>query len=105
VEASRRVVLTERADAELQAAYHWLSQRDPAFADQWLAGFEAALHSLRENPDQHGFAPETGRYPVQLRQLLYGCSRSYRALFCIREETVTVMSIRHASQAPLVDLD
>jgi len=100
-----QVILTDRAEAELLAQYEWLWERDSGFADKWLAGIEAAISNLAENPEQHGFAPETGRYPLQLRQMLYGRRQSHRVLFCVRETTVTVMSIRHASQEPIADVE
>lgn len=101
----RAVVVTRRAEAEILAAYEWLWQRNADYADSWLDGIESAIERLGENPEQYGFAPEAGRYPAKLRQMLYGSSKNYRVLFCIRSTCVTVMSVRHAAQAPLTDVD
>ena len=41
----------------------------------------------------------------ELRQLLYGRRRTYRALFTIREHDVVVLSIRHSAQRDLTPDD
>ena len=42
--------------------------------------------------------PRRGSYPVEIRQLLYGRRRSYRALFLVREQTVIVLHVRHTAR-------
>lgn len=103
--ARRRLVITDRAEADIQAAYDWLSQRNLVAADAWMNKLQTELLALTLNPEQHGFAPETGKHPLQLRQMLYGPSKNYRVLFCVRSNSVTVVAVRHASQAPLADVD
>jgi toxin ParE1/3/4 len=102
---SRRLVISDRAEADIEAAYEWLWLRDRRAAEAWMESLQSALSTLTTNPQQYGFAPETGSYPLQLRQLLHGPSRSHRVLFCVRENSVTVVAVRDASQAPLADVE
>jgi hypothetical protein len=43
-------------------------------------------------------AAESRKLPVEVRQLLYGRRRSYRALFLVRQQTVVVLHIRHTAR-------
>ena len=55
---SYRVVLNERAEGQLEAAYlWWLEHRSPDQATRWYNGFLDAMDALRQNPDRFGVAP------------------------------------------------
>ena len=98
---SYRVILNERAEGQLEAAFLWWSEhRSPEQATRWYNGFIDALHGLRENPDRIGLAREDARFSFSVRELLYGLGSSvtHRALFTIRDDTVYVFSIRHMAQ-------
>ncbi len=102
---SYRVVLNERAEDQLESAYlWWLKHHSPEQATRWYNGFLAALESLHENPDRHGFARENPKFPVSVRELLFGLGRrnTHRALFTIRHDLVFVFSIRHVAQSDVV---
>ena len=95
-----RVILNERAEGQLEAAYlWWLEHRSPKQATRWYNGFLDALDGLRENPDRFGVAREDPKFPFSVRELPYGMGSSvtHRALFTIRDDTVYVFSIRHAA--------
>jgi plasmid stabilization system protein ParE len=100
-----QVELTSRAERELDAAANWIATDSPDTAQQWYWGFIAAIDSLSTFPRRCGLATEYERFPFELRQLLYGRHRSYRAVFTIREETVVVLTIRHAKQPDLLPND
>lgn len=98
---SYRVILNERAEEQLESAYlWWLENRSAEQAARWYNGFLSSLHSLSENPERCGFARENRKFPIQVRELLYGLGRSttHRALFTVRRDLVFVFSIRHVSQ-------
>jgi hypothetical protein len=72
-------------------------------ADRWLERLEYALRKLRQNPTQHGFAPENGRWQAQLelRQMRFQPWKTgsvWRILYVIDEVSrdVTGVQIRHA---------
>jgi plasmid stabilization system protein ParE len=102
---SFKVVLTDRAWDELDAAYRWYSDRSQQAAVRWYNGFLEALDSLKTNPTRHEFARENGDFPVELRQLLYGRKRNWRAIFTIRGDTVVVLFIRHSARRDLTPDD
>jgi len=95
---SYQVVVTDRAARDLELAYLWISERSPQTAARWYGGFLDALAGLCSNPQRCPLACESQRFPSEIRQLLYGKRRTYRALFTIRHETVVVLHIRHSSR-------
>ena len=101
------VLVTERAEQELNQAADWIARDAPDTAEKWFNGFVEALDSLGEHPERCGLARENGRFPFDLRQLLYGRRRNHRALFTIRQNAVVVLSIRHSAPRDLLpeDLD
>ncbi|MCM0589104.1 MAG: type II toxin-antitoxin system RelE/ParE family toxin [Gloeotrichia echinulata IR180] len=97
-----QVRTTKTADAEIETAYMWLRDYNPAYADQWFRGLMNAIASLQEKPRRCALALENEIFSEEVRQLLYGKSRNiYRILFTIRDETVYVLYVRHSSQALL----
>ena len=105
---THHVVLTRRADHELEDATNWWAEhRSPDQAARWYAGFSDAIASLGENPERCPLAPENGRFAYHIRELHYGLrSRpTHRAVFTIRPDMVLVLTIRHAAQADLTEED
>lgn len=105
---THRVVLTHRADRELEdAADWWAAHRSPDQAARWYAGFSDAIASLAENPQRCPLAPENGLFPYEIRELHYGLGSrpTHRAVFTIRPDMVLVLTIRHAAQAELTEED
>jgi len=93
-----RVLVSPRAASELEAAYHWIAAEAPESAVRWYNGFLRALESLQQNPQRCSIASEGRSFSTEIRQLLYGRQRSYRALFVIRDDSVVVLHIRHTSR-------
>ena len=103
---SRRVILTDVAEVELESAYRWYAEHAPDFAERWYNGFLDQLQSLADDPERFPLAPESGDLIVQVRQMLYGHHRkTHRAVFTVRSDAVVVLRIRHVAQAPLSDLE
>jgi plasmid stabilization system protein ParE len=96
-----RVILNDRAEGQLEAAYlWWLEHRSPKQATRWYNEFLEALHGLRENPGRFGVAHEDPKFPYSVRELRFGMGSrvTHRALFTIRDDIVYVFSIRHVAQ-------
>jgi plasmid stabilization system protein ParE len=93
-----KIALSRKARKQLERAYQWYVKESPANADGWYNGFIDALNSLTSNPRRFGRAPESPLFPVEIRQLLYGKNRNWRALYTIRKDLVFVVSIRHAAR-------
>jgi plasmid stabilization system protein ParE len=93
-----KIVITDRAAQDLDQAYRWYAEHAPEAAARWYNGFLNALDKLATNPERCPIAPESKKLHAEIRQLLYGRQRSYRALFIIREQTVIVLHIRHTAR-------
>lgn len=100
-----QILLSQRAEHQLENAYRWYAERSPESAARWYNGFLDALESLRKSPQRFPLAPENELFPIEVRQLLYGRRRNHRALFTIRKDAVFVLSIRHTAQRPLTEGD
>ena len=70
----------------------------PEYADRWVAGFEAAINSLRVMPQRCPLVPETHLAIRGIRHLLY---ESYRILFVVRDPEVNVVEVRHMRRRPV----
>jgi plasmid stabilization system protein ParE len=79
-----QVLVTERAERELNETTDYIAKEAPNAAQRWHDGFILALESLRQNPTRCSKARENARFPFDLYQLLYGPRNSHRAIFTIR---------------------
>ena len=73
----------------------------PDTSRRWFWGFVEALNSLQENPTRCGLARENGLVTQEIRQLLYGRHRTYRALYTVQGDVVIILAIRHAARQDL----
>jgi plasmid stabilization system protein ParE len=97
-----QVEITPIAEAQIELAYRWFRGRNPGFADQWFRELMNAIATLQEHPRRCALAVEHEIFPEEVRQLLYGKSRSvYRILFTIRDTTVYILYVRHSAQSPM----
>jgi plasmid stabilization system protein ParE len=98
------VLVTDRAAEELESAARWWAEhRSAAQAERWYDGFVEAILSLAEAPERCAIARERGRFPFEIRQLVYSLGRrpTRRAVFTIRQDKVIVLTIRHLAQDDL----
>src|SRR5579862_8748310 len=103
-----RVVVTEQAEREMQAAFDWwVEHRSKRQAGRWYAGLAKAIADLSENPERHGQSRERDRFSYEIRDLLFGIGRrpTHRAVFTIRGEEVVVLTVRHVAQQDLLPDD
>ncbi len=103
-----RVSLTHEARSNLiDTAVWWSENRNAEQAWRWLAGFEAAIDGLRDNPNRHAYARDSSHFAGGLRQLNFGLSGhpTHRAVFRIQGDAVEVIAIRHLAQKDLAPDD
>lgn len=98
---SFQVEISVRAAHELRAATRWIARDNPQAAERWFRGFTDAIQSLSENPRSCGYAQEHGKFTFELRQLLYGRRKTYRAVFTIEADSVVILTIRHTARRNL----
>ena len=99
------VVITSRAERELNEAADWIAAQAPEAAARWYHGFVQAIIKLGDNPLRCAIARESALFPFQIRELLYGRRRNHRAIYTIRESKILVLSIRHAARDELTPDD
>jgi plasmid stabilization system protein ParE len=93
-----RVELDPLAEADLDEAYLYTAKFAPETAAKWIRRFEATIATLRQNPQRCGFANESKRLGLPLRQILF-CRRNlrYRAIFLVDVAVVRVIRVRRAA--------
>ena len=99
---SYRVEMTDRAYRDLDRLMTWLAERSPSAEDRLYARFHKALSRLESNPFSCGLAFENSEFPEELRHLLFETreGRVYRALFIVRGDVVTILSVRAPGEKP-----
>ena len=97
------VVVTARAESDLERIGDWLHERSPDGAMCWLAAASAAITGLASSPRRHSPAPENEFSDREVRNVLFKTRRGriYRAVFYIEDATVVVTHIRGPRQRPL----
>lgn len=95
---SFRVVVEKEAEEDLKEAARWIAQSSPEKAALWYFGATEAIESLETFPACCPLAPESKRFGVEIRHLLF---EKYRILFTIEDETVYVLRVRHQAQDTL----
>ncbi len=101
---THRVVLTDRAHADMESAYQWWADnRSQVQAAKWYNAFADAIESLANNPERCAVSREHEQFPYKIRDLYLGIGRrrTHRAVFTIRGEMVLVLAIRHLAQQDL----
>ena len=80
------VVLTARAEADLNRIYERLAQGSAKGAARWYESFWSAVERLKTHPLACALARESDQFQEELRHLLFGTrqGRTYRALFVVR---------------------
>jgi plasmid stabilization system protein ParE len=66
----REVILTDRAQAELDRTHNWWAKnRSPEQADRWYVGIVKEMLTLEQSPERCPLAPENEFFPFEVRQL------------------------------------
>lgn len=90
------------AEAELEAAYLWLNERNPQAAAAWYNGALDAVLTLETFPERCPLAPESDAFDQDIRQLLYGKRQhAYRIIFDVVGHTVRILHVRHGAREHL----
>lgn len=94
-----KVILETRAIRDIDEATGWIAAQSTEAADRWFNQIESAVLSLARFPHRCPLARENGRFPHELRQLVYGRRRGrYRIIFTIQSDTVHVLHVRHGAR-------
>ena len=97
-----RVIISEPAERDIEAAYRWLVQRDPLAAIRWYNRLLEVICSLDTFPERCPLAPENKYLKSEVRQVLHGRRQhKYRILFDIKDDEVRVLHVRHGARLAL----
>ena len=98
-----RVEVSAQAESDADAILEWLlSEHAGETGIRWFLALQEAIASLATFPGRCSLAPESVRFPFEVRHLLYGRKpHVYRILFTIDGETVNILHIRHGRRKPL----
>jgi|SRR5580700_3878402 plasmid stabilization system protein ParE len=98
-----RVETSAQAESDANSILEWLlSEHAGETGIRWFLALDDAIASLARFPERCPLAPEAGRFPFEVRQLLYGRKpHIYRILFTIDGETVKILHIRHGRRERL----
>jgi plasmid stabilization system protein ParE len=94
-----RVVLTDRAEADVESVLKWFSdQRAMVAGGRWYAQLLAKLDTLENHPERCSLAAESEQVGQEIRELLFGGKRyRYRILFTISGKLVVILRVWHGS--------
>ncbi|MCF7765078.1 MAG: type II toxin-antitoxin system RelE/ParE family toxin [Verrucomicrobia bacterium] len=96
------VLITASAEADLEEAYCWLSERSEEAAVKWYNGVLDAFLTLETFPDRCPLARESRTFRRKIRQLIHGKRRhTYRILFDVSGQTVRILHVRHGAREQL----
>ena len=97
-----RVEITLQAERDAESILDWLIDEHGGRASiDWFVALDDAFDSLAKYPTRCTIAPESERFPFEVRQLIYGRKPNvYRILFTIEGRTVRVLHIRHGRRKP-----
>lgn len=105
-EREYRILLQPEAYEGMESAYRYIEEQSPERAHEWVVGLMDAIRTLKVMPRRCPLAREDAFFPEEIRQLLYGKGRStYRILFTLEEDVVSILHIRHSAQETLKPQD
>jgi plasmid stabilization system protein ParE len=100
-----RIEITARARDGADAAHAWMAEPiSPAFAERWYRELFEQIETLTRHPTRCPVAPESRKFPEEIRELGYGkCphKHKYRIIFAIRDDVVAILYIHHSARKEL----
>jgi toxin ParE1/3/4 len=84
-----------RLDIAQHYAYLTVHAHSAEYPEVWFDNIDAAILGLSDFPMRFGIAPETREFGEEIRHCIVG---SYRVLFTVRDDHVSVIHVRHARQ-------
>ena len=95
-----KLIITDQANEEVAEAYLWLLERTE-HAHAWHDRVEKSIQSLANMPSRCPLAPEYRKKGSkdEVRHLIVGDRiHTYRIIYVIRDETVTVLRVIHGAR-------
>ncbi len=94
-----QIIIQPEAYEGMENGYEYIEQDAPENAARWAVGLMDTISSLKVFPSRCALAPENPFFTQEIRQIFYGKGHStYRILFTISENIVSILHIRHGAQ-------
>ncbi|MEQ8848366.1 type II toxin-antitoxin system RelE/ParE family toxin [Botrimarina sp.] len=99
-----RLVITDAAKRDLQAAHDWWADnRSAEQASGWYSAIKGKIDNLKLSHRRCSLAAENSLVDQELRQALFGVGRrvTHRIVFTIDDNRIVVLRVRHVAQRTL----
>ena len=93
-----KLVITDRALADLRDIRDYIAKSSPANATRMLERLLAEFDAIEATPEAFGVAPEDDCVPFTLRQFVV---KPYRVLYRVVDKRVDILHVRHGARAPV----
>ena len=94
---SFRVVITDRALADLRDIRDYIAKHSPTNAAKFLERLLSEFDVIEATPEAFASAPEDALVPYTLRQFIV---KPYRILYRVQGKRVEILHVRHGSRLP-----
>jgi plasmid stabilization system protein ParE len=98
-----RIIIEPTAEREIRSAVRWKTENaSPTVAARWYNGLLKKIATLRTHPSRCPLAAENDKFPVEIRELLYGRRRNiFRIIYTIQNDTVFILYVHHGARQEL----
>jgi plasmid stabilization system protein ParE len=102
-----RVLITDKALAEIDSVLAWLQEQGATTASQrWFSAIWISIDTLQSHPERCALASEASEIGREIRELYFGKRRgTYHIVFEIRGKTVDILRVWHSSRDGLTAAD
>src|SRR5882757_5919826 len=96
------VEYTAGAQTEMESSFLWIQERAPLAADKWRDELLEKIESLAENPYRHPVAPESHKFTLEIRLMLFRKRRGqFRIYYTVEKKRVVILTVRRSARKPL----
>src|SRR4051794_27902715 len=104
---NRTLRIVERARADVDSIFEWLTHRTVKGAITWYLAFRQAIVSVALSPEAFAVATESHSLNRPIRQATFKTRRGrlYRIVFELTESEIIILRVRGPGQSPLRERD
>jgi hypothetical protein len=103
-----KMLISSRAVLDIQRnADWWAAQHSRLQAAEWFYCVYDQLDAIGSSPLSYGLSSENGMFPFEVRDALIGLGnrKSYRAIFGVHEDHLTVYRVLRAAEGTIDAFD
>ena len=93
------VILSPDAKDDLLESWAWLHDRNPKFADEWLAGIREMILGIGTMPEAHPVYSQLDAIDRPVRQALFGRKTRWRIYYMVNEDVIEILHVRHGRRS------